>query len=354
MTTHVVDGANGFVASHLIGTLLARGDRVIALARAPAAAVRRQVGAALACFGLDETLASRLPVHPLDLLEPDLGGLPVAEVFGQTCVYWHSAALVTFNPGRDTEMVPVNVAGTANALATFERQAPPGSRYVALSTAYQCGLDTEAVAEAWSESAPPDRFHNFYEYTKREAELTLVPSRSVRDGNVAVARLGVIVGHSRTGQALTDYGLYDFLRVIAFYARRRPGERVRIPCHPDANLHLMPIDVTIARLLSLATRALDNPIFHLVGGGSVAVGDLFAAINERLPVELVAATAAELARTPFTRFEAAVNLQVKYTATYLRQHYDFEVRDPAQRPAVTPVVLGNLISWYVREGFPAS
>ena len=354
MPTHVVDGANGFVASHLIGAMLARGEEVIGLARTSAEAVRQRVGSALACLGLDETTATRLPVHPLELHEPDLGGLPAAEVFAQPCVYWHSAALVTFNPGRDTEMLPVNVAGTANALAAFERHAPPGSRFIALSTAYQCGLDTEAVAEDWPETAPPDRFHNFYEYTKREAELTLAPSRSVRDGVVAVARLGVIVGHSRTGQALTDYGLYDFLRVIAFYARRRPGERVRIPCHPDANLHLMPIDVTVARLLPLAAAPLHNPIFHLVGGGSVEVGDLFAAINARLPVELVAATPAQIARTPFTRFEAAVNMQVKHTATYLRQHYDFEVRDPARPPAVTPAVLANLIGWYAREGFPPS
>jgi nucleoside-diphosphate-sugar epimerase len=312
--------------------------------------VRDQVSAALACLGLDQDLAASLPVHPLQLHEPDLGGLPAADVFGQPCVYWHSAALVTFHPGRDNEMLPVNVAGTANALATFERHAPAGSRFVAVSTAYQCGLDTDNVPEQWPESAPPEQFHNFYEYTKREAELTLRHSRSVQQASLAVARLGVIVGHSRTGEALTDYGLYDFLRIVAFYAKRRPGERVRIPCHPNANLHFMPIDLTVQRLLHLADCPLDNPIFHLVGGGSVHVSDLFATINARLAIQLVPATSAELAHTPFTRFEAAINMQLKYTTTYLRQHYHFQVRQPLQPVAVTSTVLDRLITWYADQG----
>ena len=353
MSVQVVDGASGFVASHLAAVLLSRSAEVIALARAPAPAVRHQVGAALAGLGLDAGLAARLPVRPLQLAEPDLGGLPAAEVFGRRCVYWHSAAVVSFHPGRDTEMLPVNVGGTANALAAFEQHAPPGSRFVAVSTAYQCGLDTEAVAEDWPKPARPERFHNFYEFTKREAELALAGSLAARAGQLAVARLGVIVGHSATGQALTGYGLYDFQRVISFYARRRPGERIRIPCHPQANLHLMPVDVTIERLLPLASCPLDKPVFHLVGGGSVDVRELFAVISAHLPVELAAAAPQQLRHDPLTPFEAAVNLQVKHTATYLRQHYDFQVRPPARPPAVTPAVLDRLIGWFASERCPA-
>ena len=80
--------------------------------------------------------------------------------------------------------------------------ARPGSRYVHIGTAYQCGLDTGGrVSEDWPASAPPDRFRNFYEYSKREAEIALARSRSVQESAVLVARLGVMVGHSRTGRA---------------------------------------------------------------------------------------------------------------------------------------------------------
>ncbi|MFJ2029746.1 SDR family oxidoreductase [Streptosporangium sp. NPDC087985] len=352
MSVQVIDGANGFVGSHLIGALLARGDEVIALARASEEVVRRRVVDALLCLGFEESLAARLRVRGLALDGPDLG-LPVAEVFAERCTYWHTAALVTFFPRREEELLNVNVAGSANALATYERHARPGSRYISIGTAYQCGLDTEGpVPEDWPAHASPDRFRNFYEYSKREAEIALARSRSVREGAVLVARLGVMVGHSRTGRALTDYGLYDFLRVMAFFARRTPGERVRLPCHPDANLHLTPIDTTVSRLLSLAAGDIDRPIFHVVNGGTVPVRDLFDAINARLPIELVPATPEQIREEPFNRFEAVVNMRAKYTATYFRHHYDFEWRDPAAPPAVTPAVLDRLVSWYVREGLP--
>ncbi|WP_169808983.1 SDR family oxidoreductase [Microtetraspora fusca] len=352
MNVQVIDGANGFVGSHLIGALLARGDEVIALARASAEVVRRRVADALLCLGFAESLAGRLRVRRLALNEPDLG-LPVAEVFDEPCTYWHTAALVTFFPRREEELMNVNVAGSANVLATYERWARPGSRYIHIGTAYQCGLDTEGpVPEDWPAHAPPDRFRNFYEYSKREAEIALARSRSVQEGAVLTARLGVMVGHSHTGRALTDYGLYDFLRVMAFFARRTPGERVRLPCHPDANLHLTPIDTTVSRLLPLAAADLDRPIVHVVNGGTVPVRELFEVINARLPIELVPATPEQIREEPFTRFEAVVNMRAKYTATYFRHHYDFEWRDLAAPPAVTPEVLDRLVSWYVREGLP--
>ncbi|HEY2764904.1 MAG TPA: SDR family oxidoreductase [Pseudonocardiaceae bacterium] len=348
----IVDGANGFVASHLIAEMLARGQQVTALARSPAETVRQRVGDALACLGHNPALANGVPVLSLHLHQPDLGGLPAGQVFADPCVYWHSAALVTFNPGRNADMLPVNVDGTARALAVFERHAWQGSRFVAISTAYQCGLDTADVAEDWPLPAEPDRFRNFYEYTKRQAELLMRPSQTANRGNLAVVRLGVVTGHSRTGLALTDSGLYDFLRVITFYARRAPAQPVRIVCHPQANLHLMPIDRTIDRLLPLATADLAHPVFHLVGG-AVPVGDVFAAINTHLPIRLVPTTPEQLQQAAFTRFEAAVNMQVKYTATYLKHRYGFQVRDPQPAQAVTPAVLDRLIGWYVSEGFPS-
>lgn len=348
MAVHLIDGANGFVASHLIGALLARGDEVIGLARASEEVVRRRVADAQSCLGVEASTGFQ--VHRIALDEPDLG-LKAAEVFAEPCVYWHTAALITFFPRREEELLAVNVAGSANALATFEQHSRYGSRFVSIGTAYQCGLDTVSP-EDWFAHAPPDRFRNFYEYSKREAEIELAGSPSVRAKAAAVARLGVMVGHSGTGRALTDYGLYDFLRVMAFFARRQPGERVRIPCHPAANLHLAPIDTTIARLLPLATCDLSSPVFHVVDGHPVAVADLFTVINAHLPIELVPATPEEIALRPFTRFEAVVNMRAKYTAAYLQHHYDFQLRDPAAPPAVTTEVLDRLVDWYVRVGLP--
>src|SRR4051812_21826518 len=97
MATHVVDGANGFVGSHLIGALVARGDAVVALARASGEVVRRRVSDALRTLHLDPDLAGKVHFRPFSLAEPDLG-VPMSEVFGEPCTYWHSAALITFFP----------------------------------------------------------------------------------------------------------------------------------------------------------------------------------------------------------------------------------------------------------------
>lgn len=351
MADHVVDGANGFVASHLIGALLARGDSVVALARASEEVVRRKVSDALTTLHLDPDMVRKLQVRPFSLADPELGA-PLAEVFAEPCAYWHSAALITFFPRRETELHAVNVVGSANTAAAFARYAKPGSRYVHVSTAYQHGTTQGRALEQWPEYGHPSEFRNDYEHSKRLAEVALSRTALAQKGDVLVARLGVMVGHSGTGRALSDLGLYDFLRVIALFARRTPGERVRFACHPGAALHLTPVDGTVDRLLALAGGPLDRPVRHLVPSVAVPVADLFAAISAHLPVELVAVTAADVEAEPFGRFEAIVNMRCKFTSPYFRYEYEFESHPDAEPPPVTPRVLDLLISWYVREGLP--
>ncbi|SDH22644.1 Nucleoside-diphosphate-sugar epimerase [Lentzea fradiae] len=352
MAAHVVDGANGFVGSHLIGALVARSDSVIALARASEEVCRRKVADALTTLHLDPALVEKVQFKTFALAEPDLG-LPVAEVFTAPCTYWHCAAFITFFPRREEELHAVNALGSVNVERTFARHSVPGSRLVHISTAYQNGTAPGRTPENWPEWGHPSEFRNDYEHSKRMAEVSLSRSELVQKGELLVARLGVMVGHSGTGRALSDLGIYDFLRVIALFARRNPGERVRFVCHPRAALHLTPIDGTVDRLLALAGGSFDRPVRHVVNRATVPVPDLFAAINAHLPIELVAASAAEVEAEPFSRFEAIVNMRCKYTSPYLRHEYDLECHDDAAPPPVTPRILDLLVSWYVREGLPA-
>ncbi|XVS60487.1 SDR family oxidoreductase [Actinosynnema sp. CA-299493] len=351
MSDHVVDGANGFVASHLIGALVARGDAVIALARASGEVVRRKVADALATLHLDPDMARKVQVKEFSLAEEGLG-ISASEVFSGPCTYWHSAALITFFPRREAELHAVNVVGSANTAAAFAGHAKPGSRYVHVSTAYQHGTTDGRAFEQWPDYGHPSEFRNDYEHSKRVAEVALSQTGLAQRGDVLVARLGVMVGHSGTGRALTDLGMYDFLRVIALFARRTPGERVRFVCHPRAALHLTPVDGTVDRLLALASGPLDRPVRHLVPSTAVPVADLFAAISAHLPVELVAVTAADVEAEPFSRFEAIVNMRCKFTSPYFRYEYGFESHEDAEPPPVTPRILDLLISWYTREGLP--
>jgi nucleoside-diphosphate-sugar epimerase len=324
---------------------------VIALARASEEVVTRKVSDALATLHLDPALVKKMQVKPFSLAEPDLG-LSAAKVFAEPCTYWHSAALVTFFPRREAELHAVNVVGSANAVATFTRHAKPDSRYVHVGTAYQHGTTEGRALERWPEYAHPSEFRNDYEHSKRLAEVELSQTGLAQSGDVLVTRLGVMVGHSGTGRALSDLGLYDLLRVIAMFARRTPGERVRFVCHPKAALHLTPIDGTVDRMLALADGPLDRPVRHLTPSAAVPVTDLFAAISAHLPIDLVAVTAEDVEARPFSRFEAIVNMRCKYTSPYLRHEHEFESHEDAAPPSVTPRVLDLLISWYVRDGLP--
>ncbi|HEX6342139.1 SDR family oxidoreductase [Umezawaea sp.] len=351
MDYHVVDGANGFVASHLIAALVARGDEVVALARASGEVVRRKVADALTTLHLDPDLVRKVQFTAFSLARSDLGA-SAPDVFRKPCAYWHGAALITFFPRREAELHAVNVVGSANTVAAFTEHARPGSRYVHVGTAYQHGTTQGKAIEQWPDYSHPSEFRNDYEHSKRVAEVELSQSGLARNGDVLVTRLGVMVGHSGTGRALSDLGIYDFIRVIALFARRSPGERVRFVCHPGAALHLTPVDGTVDRMLALADGPLDRPVRHLVPSTAVPVTDLFAAISAHLPVELVAVTAADVEAEPFGRFEAIVNMRCKFTSPYLRYEYEFESHPDAEPPPVTPRILDLLISWYIREGLP--
>jgi nucleoside-diphosphate-sugar epimerase len=339
------------VASHLISALVARGDSVFALARASEEVVRRKISDALTTLHLDADLVRKVQFRPFSLAEPELG-ISASEVFVEPCTYWHSAALITFFPRREAELHAVNVVGSANAVATFSGYAKPGSRYVHVGTAYQHGITQGKALEQWPDHGHPSEFRNDYEHSKRTAEVALSQTGLVQTGNVLVARLGVMVGHSGTGRSLSDLGLYDLIRVIALFARRTPGERVRFVCHPRAALHLTPVDSTVDRMLALASGPFDRPVRHLVPSTAVPVTDLFAAISRHLPVELAAVTVEDVEAEPFSRFEAIVNMRCKFTSPYLRYEYEFESHEDAQPPPVTPRILDLLISWYTHEGLP--
>ncbi|TYB54713.1 NAD-dependent epimerase/dehydratase family protein [Nonomuraea sp. PA05] len=347
MSTHVVTGANGFIAAHLIAALIDRGERVIGLARAAPETTRRRLADARDCLGL--AAGPEPSLLPFSLADSGLGLADPAAVFAEPCVFWHTAALISYFPRRRAELFRVNTTGAAHAMAAFQRHARPGSRFVYLSTAYQCGSDTRDVPEDWPATREPAAYRNDYEYSKRAAEHALGRS-------AIVARLASMCGHSGTGRTLTDLGLYDFLRTVGFFARRDPGRRARIPCHPKANLHLSPIDRCVPRLMRIADHP-DPAVFHVVDAAPVSIGALLETINKHLPIELVAVDPEEIADRPYTRFEAVLNMRGKYLTSYMAHHYEFP-RGNLDRligpepPDVDAAVLDRLVSWYVRHGLP--
>ncbi|WP_344845969.1 SDR family oxidoreductase [Kribbella ginsengisoli] len=371
----IVDGSTGFVGTNLIHRLLANGNHVTALARQPPDAVRHRIStAAIADTDLaspqlgttsiattgSELVSQAAPANlpGLEVLDwsldrPDLGLAQAAleELFAEPCDYWHLAAAITFRPGNHEELQQVNVDGTRTALAVFHKYAPAGSRFFQVSSAYSCGVVSDEVPEVWHPSAEPHEFRNYYEYTKREAELLYA------DTPGAVLRLGQIVGDSRTGRAATDYGLYDYIRAIHTITRRRPDESLRVVGDPTAELHLVPVDACVRWMTELANRdlsQLDQPIIHLVDSVSVTAAKVAEMISAHLPVDLRIGPQDEVAAAPLNQLERVLEARMTYTGKYISRSIKFRrdnlpalgIDDP---PTVSDDVLDRLVGSYARS-----
>jgi nucleoside-diphosphate-sugar epimerase len=286
----------------------------------------------------------------LGLSEEALSGL-----FAVPCDYWHVAAVVNFNPGRREELEAVNVAGTRQALEVFAKHAKPGSRFFLISTAYVCGTDQRTFREGWNERTDPEHFRNYYELTKNQSELVL--RDYLRDGRIdgAAIRLGQIVGHSVTGRADTDYGVYDFMRSVSRIARRWPGRTIRVKGDPESALHWLPIDSCVDTLLRIARAAMrdfDPPIFHVVAANAVPVKEFLAAIGAHLPVDLRIVSPNEVDDRSMSRIERLIDARFSYTGKYVSRTFAFDqsnlIRALGGPPEVVdPAMVDRLVSWFL-------
>jgi nucleoside-diphosphate-sugar epimerase len=358
----VIDGATGFVGANLAASLIADGFQVTTLSRQDAAATRHKVVEASILTGVapaDRSIdVSGIEVFPYALGQANLGldNAQLDRVFGEPCDYWHVAANVNFRPGTREEVLGVNVGGTSASLAAFERWAPLGSRYLFLSTAYCCGVEVDQPIERWYDPAPPSAFRNFYEYSKRQAEL-LVRDAIERGTDAAVLRLGQVVGDSRTGHSATDYGMYNLIRALWAVARRRPNEHVRIEGHRDANVHPVPIDATIRWMRAIAAAELasmDAPIFHVIDREPVAVSEVTDALSRWLPLDISMVDRTGFETRPSTQLERVLAARLAYTGTYLAQPFQFgranlDGLTPGEAQVTTPDALDRIIRAFVQE-----
>ena len=158
MPSALVTGATGLVGSHLVERLLARGWRVAALVRDPAAA--------------SWLAASGVELRRGDVLD---AASFVAAARGADVVF-HTAAAITPRGGWEAYRRP-NVDGTANAV---DAAAGAGARLLQLSSVAVYGPSARYGDSRTSESTPlaplPEGAH--YARSKRESEALVLEAHS--------------------------------------------------------------------------------------------------------------------------------------------------------------------------------
>lgn len=270
---HLITGATGLVGSAIAIELLDADPaaRVVGLVRPDARGADERLRATLArvarLFGhgdrLDAAIASRATGIAADVHAPGCGVDPDPGWAGAEL--WHCAASLNFHDRYRDEVMHTNVDGTRHVIALARAAGVAWLDFV--STAYVAGAGDGTIPEAPVEAERA--VNNHYERSKIIAEAL------ARDAGVPtrILRPSIVVGHSRTGGALTLSGLYGFQRGVFKFARllerTQPelSERLAIQMHVGERsaLDLIPVDTVARHAVALSRRSAAPGIYHLAG-----------------------------------------------------------------------------------------
>lgn len=291
MKTIVCTGFPGFIASQLIRKCVFDDTEVIAIIlaserwKAEQEAARIQVETGSSPIRL---IDGDITKKGLGLKDSDLSVLKENKV-----IFWHLAAIYDLAVPRELAW-KVNVEGTGN-VNDFVKKLPDLERYMYFSTAYVAGAREGKLFE--NELIRPQKFKNFYEETKFEAEVLVEQLK--RTVPVTIIRPGIVRGDSKTGQTIKFDGPYFFLNMI---------DRLRkLPVIPyigrsKALINVVPVDYIIEASIYLSTveKAAGETV-HLTDPNSHPVEEVYRSMvfemtgkmpKSRIPHKLAAASLA--------------------------------------------------------------
>lgn len=253
MQNILLTGATGEVGSQLALELKKQGHNVYCLVRATSEeSAQERIDAKLG-FGFNVIEGD------VQLDHCGLNAKSLTELKGSISKIIHSAALVKFNESLREQIFCTNVTGTKNIIELTKSLDIPELHYV--STAYVAG-----AAQVFTEKdiGLKENARNPYEESKQEAE------KSIRNSGIpySIYRLGIVVGHSETGETDTFNGYYgyfsgswhlrDKLRAVA------KDTPLQIPANLNGRLNLIQRDWIQDVLTKLLDKEPKNLCFHLV------------------------------------------------------------------------------------------
>jgi thioester reductase-like protein len=240
--TILLTGATGFIGSRLARALAERGHRLALLVRP------QSVGRMRARLATWPGALAQPRLVEGDLERPELGleAGERARLRGELARVVHAGAVYHLGMGWDAARA-ANVLGTRNLLS-LAREAPGLTGFLHVSTIAVSGDHCGPYRETDLDLG--QGFFHAYGRSKFLAEQLVQASGLAW----TVARPGVVVGDSRTGEFDKLDGPYYALRVLR--ALRRLPRAARMPMlvpREDIPFHLAPVDFVVAALAHLAS-----------------------------------------------------------------------------------------------------
>jgi nucleoside-diphosphate-sugar epimerase len=325
----LLTGATGFLGSHVLAGLLARGRRVVIAGRpAGGESLQARIRRLLNWFGIGH-LGGRLEFHETDFLKAGLGltadayerlrrrGLPII----------HCASDTRFAEKNRETVLSSNVESLAEILAFASLSRASGFHF--LSSAYAASDGRNECPEA---PVSPRRFHNVYEESKALAEN--VVRERCREARIpyTIIRPSIVYGDARTGKSLRFNALYhpvrSLLQLRDIYLddiRKNNGKKsiecgirlneegvlrlpVRIFIPNEGKINLIPVNYFTEAVLSIFEKPENEAYYHITNRRAVSMTKL-AAFTERflnvsgIKVIIGAAVAAERKSPPEELFD---------------------------------------------------
>jgi nucleoside-diphosphate-sugar epimerase len=263
----LVTGATGFLGGALVAEIFATraAFRPVLLVRGPDSMARLRaslglyLGAPAAAQALSECVFWEADLGSLDRVPP--------AAWSEITHVIHAAANTSFR--SRTDVYRTNVEGTL-ALSGRLQHASRLVRFLHVSTAYQCGADSEpAVAET---DAPGTAASHLVAYTRSKAQAEAALRAHAGRLPLVIARPSIIVGHSTLGcrPSASIFWYYRALAALNF-----------APFSPERRRDIVPVDHVARALLFLLTRpALAHSLYHVSAGaqGSARWSELAGAL----------------------------------------------------------------------------
>lgn len=350
----VVNGANGYVASHFICEMLNRGHRVIALAREnEKQSARERVEQAILDTGQGEIQnGHNLRVFGYSLLAENFS-IPVGDLeamFRPDADFFHFAASLKFDFNSESEILRTNVAGVENSIEVFQKYATENSRFFLIGTAYSCGNFRGVFEEKFYPDEVSSAFRNYYEYSKRLAENLVKRKMEAYGIRAHIIRLAQVVGDNETGVTTTDYGVFDFAKRLSAISRRYPDESVRIKVDPTGTQTLIAIN-TVVNYLRQSVDANELPIImNFVPGRSIQNIHIINTLNDLLALTIIPKI--ELNPEDLTGLEKLVSAAMAFTGEYttINLNFDTSQRDKVIVPeehGIDEETIAHMLNYFV-------